>query len=153
RTCRADVPEVDAVGTALNVTAQRLGELVERERAFTTAASHQLRTPLTALRLELEALELRTPGAPEVAAAVAQIDRLETTIDTLLSVARDRRPGDRRVDLRALLDETESRWRGVLAADARPLRTRAATRERVADASEPVVNEIVDILVDNAYRH
>ena len=153
RAGRAGVTEVDAVAAALDATAQRLGDLVERERTFTTAASHQLRTPLAALRLELEALELRDRGAPELAAALAQVDRLETTIDTLLSVARDTRHGDERVDLSELVGAAATRWRGVLAADARPLRTPSGPRPAVARASEQVVDEIVDILVDNAHRH
>ena len=91
RAPRAGVAEVDAVGAALDATADRLGDVIERERAFTTNASHQLRTPLAALRLELEALELRDPDHAEVSAALAQVDRLQVTIDTLLSVARDGR--------------------------------------------------------------
>jgi len=103
-------------------------------------------------RLELEGLELRDPGTRELPAALAQIDRLETTINTLLSVARDTRPSNEHVDLRAVLGEAETRWRGILATEARPIRT-AAPHSAHARASEPVVNEIVDILVDNAHRH
>jgi signal transduction histidine kinase len=147
------VAEVAAVGEALDATAGRLDDLITRERAFSTNASHQLRTPLAALRLELESLQLREPGAPESEAALAQVDRLETTIDTLLAVARHRGDTNARVDLGALLAQVESRWHAVLAADARPLRTRGVDSGSVARASEDVVNEIVDVLVDNAHRH
>lgn len=149
----AGVTEVDAVGAALDVTAARLGELIARERAFTTNASHQLRTPLAALRLELEALALREPDHPEVAAALAEVDRLQATIETLLAVARDtRRPGEV-ADLARLVDDAEGRWREVLAADARPLRSRTTAREPMAQASRRVVDEILDVLVDNAHVH
>jgi signal transduction histidine kinase len=153
RAGRADVPEVDAVGAALDATARRLGELIGRERAFTTNASHQLRTPLAALRIELEGLALRDPGAPELAAALAQVERVEATVDTLLAVARDDREPDARADLEALISAARERWHGILAADARPLRTLPAEEPAIARASENVVNEIVDVLVDNAHRH
>jgi signal transduction histidine kinase len=153
RAPRAKVAEVDAVGAALDASAQRLGDLVARERAFTTNASHQLRTPLAALRLELEALGLSAGSGPEVAAALAQVDRLQATIDTLLAVARDAQPSDEGADLARLLDDAEARWRAILAKDARPLRTRLATRTSVARAAPRVVDQIVDVLVENAQVH
>jgi signal transduction histidine kinase len=153
RAPRAGVPEVDAVGAALDATAARLGDVIARERAFTTNASHQLRTPLAALRLELEALELGEPDHPELAGALAQVDRLQATIETLLSVARDaRRPGEV-AELAALVDDAESRWRDVLAAEARPLRSRGTARPATARASRRVVDEILDVLLDNAHVH
>jgi signal transduction histidine kinase len=153
RAPRADVAEVDAVGGALDTTAARLGELIARERAFTTNASHQLRTPLAALRLELEALELRDPDHAELAAALTQVDRLQATIDTLLAVARDARPHGELADLARLVDDAEARWRDALAADARPLRSRSSARRPTARASRRVVDEILDVLLDNAHVH
>jgi signal transduction histidine kinase len=153
RAPRAGVTEVDAVGAALDATAARLGDVIARERAFTTNASHQLRTPLAGLRLELEALALREPDHAELAAALAEVDRLEATIETLLTVARDaRRPGEL-ADLARLVDDAESRWRDVLAADARPLRSRSTAHPATARASRRVVDEILDVLLDNAHVH
>lgn len=153
RAPRAGVAEVDAVGAALDATAARLGDVIARERAFTTNASHQLRTPLAALRLELEALQLREPDHPELSDALVQVDRLQATIETLLSVAREgRRPGEV-ADLAVLVDDAESRWRDVLAAEARPLRSRGTGRAATARASRRVVDEILDVLLDNAHVH
>ena len=155
RAGRAGIPEVDEVGAALDATAARLDDLLRRERAFSADASHQLRTPLQALRIELEAVELRGDAPEEIAAALAQVDRLGATIDTLLAVARDADPRDAVVDLGALIDDAESRWRGTLAADGRPLRVRLpADRARArARASGPVVREVLDVLIDNSQRH
>jgi signal transduction histidine kinase len=123
---------------------------VGRERAFSADASHQLRTPLAALRLELEALELR---GEELPAALVQVDRLQETVDTLLAVARDTQPVTATADLAALLDGAERRWRGPLAADGRPLRVQVAADEPVARATPQVVDEILDVLLANAHRH
>jgi signal transduction histidine kinase len=147
------VPELDGVATALDITAQRLDELLNRERAFSADASHQLRTPLAALRIELEAMQLRALDAPELPAALAQVDRLQATIDTLLNAARDIRPADARSDLRALLDEAEPRWRAALAAGSRPVRTLVRAGAPVAAASPAVVAEVLEVLVSNARIH
>ena len=137
-------------GAALDATAERLDTLLARERAFSADASHQLRTPLAALRIEIEALELRGGPAPELHAALRQVDRLQATIDTLLAVARDVAQADARADLGALLREVESRWRGGLARDGRALDIRLRAADTTAAASPRVVAEILDVLVANA---
>jgi signal transduction histidine kinase len=153
RAAPANIPEVDAAGAALATTAQRLEDLIARERAFTADASHQLRTPLQALRIELEAIELRGDAAPELPAALAEVDRLQATIETLLSVARDA-PRDRpATDLGPLLAQARERWSGPLAQQARPLRIVERAAAPVARASADVVGEILDVLVSNAVEH
>jgi signal transduction histidine kinase len=150
RAPRAGVAEVDEVGAALDATAQRLDDLVSRERAFSADASHQLRTPLAALRLELEALELR---GEELPAALAQVERLQDTVDTLLAVARDAQPATVTADLAALVDGAERRWRGPLAAEGRPLRVEITAAAPVARAAPRVIDEILDVLLANAHVH
>lgn len=153
RSPRTGVAEADSVAEALDVTAERLGDLVSRERAFSSNASHQLRTPLAALRLELEALEMRGNPPAEVSRALAEVDRLQATIDTLLSVARDSADRSDESDLPALLGEIEERWHGPLAAKGRPLRVAVNGDDLVGQASPSVVSEVIGVLVDNAYRH
>jgi signal transduction histidine kinase len=153
RSERAGIREVDEVGAALDATAARLDDLLRRERAFSADASHQLRTPLQALRIELEAIELRGDAPEEIAAALAQVDRLGGTIDTLLAAARDADRREAVADLPSLLDDAESRWRGTLAATGRPLRVRLEARDGRARASGPLVREMLDVLIGNAQRH
>lgn len=153
RTSRSSIPEVDQVGTALDTTAGRLGDMIRRERQFSADASHQLRTPLAALRLDVEALILRNGATPELASALAQVDRLETTITTLLAVARDApRAANETADVTAILREVAAAWHGRLAADARPLRV-LDDDGAAAAASPAVIREILEILMTNAHAH
>ena len=153
RAPRSRMAEIDGVGRALDTTAERLDTLLTREREFSADASHQLRTPLAALRLELESLEL-TGGAPDqVRAALEQAGRLQQTIDTLLAVRRDTKRDDSGADLPGLLDAIEADWRGALAAQARPLRMSIPRGPTQVSASASLVREILDVLLDNAARH
>jgi signal transduction histidine kinase len=153
RAPHSGVREIDAVGAALDASAERLEHLIGRERAFSADASHQLRTPLAALRIELEALELRGGEDAELRAALAQVDRLQATIDTLLAVARDAPEGDSVADLVVLADEAIERWRGQLAASGRALRSTLETGSARTLAQPAVIREILDVLLDNALKH
>lgn len=153
RAPRSGVTEVDAVAGALDTAAGRLDDLVTRERAFSADASHQLRTPLAALRIELEALELRGASSPELTSALGQVDRLQGTVETLLGVARDAPRGGALTGLHAPLEAAELRWRGPLGALGRPLRVHLEDGALSARVSPAVLAEILDVLIDNAMRH
>jgi signal transduction histidine kinase len=149
----AGIAEIDAAGAALNQTAERLGDLVGRERAFSADASHQLRTPLTGLRLRLEtALESADPR-PGVVAALETADRLERTIDELIALARDAPAARTPADLPALLDEAEGNWHGPLAAADRSLRVSSDPALPGTSASAAATRQILDVLLANAVRH
>jgi signal transduction histidine kinase len=145
RTTPSGVPELDDAAAALDTTARRLGDLVDRERAFSADASHQLRTPLTALRLDLE--------AGDSAHALTQVDRLQETITTLLAAARDGAPGGGRVGLPPLLAELRTSWSGPLAAAGRPLRVVVPGDLPPAAAAGGAVRQILQVLVENALVH
>jgi signal transduction histidine kinase len=153
RAPRGTVREVDAVAEALDATAGRLDDLITRERRFSADASHQLRTPLAALRLELETLQLAGGPTPEIDRAVQQVDRLQRTIDTLLSIARDVPRPDTTSELVALLTEIESRWRGRLAGAGRRLTLTVPSGTVAVRGGQRVIGEILDVLLDNAERH
>jgi len=83
--------EVRAVARALNSTARRLSGILQRTQRVAADASHHLRTPLTGVRLRLEAIE-ETSAEPsvqeEARAATAEVDRLNRRIEQVLALAR-----------------------------------------------------------------
>jgi signal transduction histidine kinase len=157
RTTRAGIPEIDSVGAALDGTATRLGETIERERAFSANASHQLRTPLAGLRLHLEAALEHPDQDPREALAggIAAADRLEAIIDDLLTLARHTPAPMHPVDLDELLTEVRTHWHGPLAAKGRALRIAAVDGRQAPRplASTAAVRQILAVLVDNAATH
>jgi two-component system OmpR family sensor kinase len=88
-------PELRELAATMTAMAARLDALLTSQRSFVADASHQLRTPLTALRLRLENVEsgLDEPAADEVAAAIEETRRLADLVNQLLLLARvDERP-------------------------------------------------------------
>ena len=86
-------PELREVARAFNAMVARLGDVFEAQRSFVGDASHQLRTPITAIRLRLDNLEARLGRDPErdgsdLAHVRAEVDRLTHDLDGLLALAR-----------------------------------------------------------------
>ncbi|PZS40741.1 MAG: two-component sensor histidine kinase [Pseudonocardiales bacterium] len=156
RTTPAAIPEIDSVGSALNSTAGRLDDMLARERSFSADASHQLRTPLTGLRLRLEAA-LEHPGQDlrqAITDGIAAADRLAQTIEELLALARDTRSSNATpLDLPVLLDEIEVGWHDRLAAQDRALQVAVDPLAPVSLASTAAVRQVLTVLLDNAATH
>jgi signal transduction histidine kinase len=91
---RYGVPELDAVAEVLDQGLSAFNDLLENERRVTTEASHQLRTPLTALSLRLEEI-LATDDLDvvhtEATAALGQVERLAGVVDEVVGVSRGTR--------------------------------------------------------------
>jgi signal transduction histidine kinase len=91
---RAEVPkgpaELTVLAESFNSTAARLEQLVGAQRAFIADASHQLRTPLAAMRLRLENLEADVQGAAaeDLEGALDEVARLSRLVDGLLVLVR-----------------------------------------------------------------
>ena len=151
----AGVPEIDSVSTSLNETAERLGALLARERAFSADASHQLRTPLTGLRLSLEAAQGSPNADPleAIRAALTSADLLEGTITDLLALARDSHHRADPADIDELLAEIHAHWHGSLATQGRPLRVERLISSVRLTASSVAVRQIMTVLLDNAMQH
>ncbi|SER93899.1 sensor histidine kinase [Actinokineospora terrae] len=146
------IPEVDSVGSALTLTAQRLDALLERERAFTADASHQLRTPLAGLRLQPESA-LENPDADPrraIAAGIDTTDVLERTIDDLLALARDVPSVVSTGQVGEILDGLAGQWRAVPAD--RGLGIEVTGEAAAALVAGPVLCQVVAVLLDNAVR-
>lgn len=151
------IPEAEAVGTAMRDSAARLDELVRREREFAANASHQLRTPITALRLELEDLSMwpatPSPVAAQLDRAVAEVDRLSSTVNDLLDLARGRRLGVLSdISLSGLVADTVERWRPLAVAAGRRIEYDERDEVVVRLAAGPIT-QILDVLIENAIKH
>jgi signal transduction histidine kinase len=83
RATPAGPPEVRAVGLAVNQLAGRIGELLAAERETAADLAHRLRTPLTALRLDVESLP---PGDRE--RVLDDVDALSRSVDEVIAEAR-----------------------------------------------------------------
>ncbi|GAA3815836.1 sensor histidine kinase [Streptomyces phyllanthi] len=83
-------PEVRSLAATFNRTAARLEHLLASQRAFAGEASHQLKTPLAALRLRLENLEsdIALHARGSLTAAMTETDRLARMVEGLLAMAR-----------------------------------------------------------------
>ena len=156
RTRPVGLSEIDSVGGALNDTAERLDDLLARERAFSSAASHQLRTPLAGLRLRLEAALDQPDLDPRQALAdgITAADLLERTIDELLLLAReDARTPREPLDLPSLMKEIEQEWSPRLAARGRALTCGTEGPLPASPVSAAAARQILAVLLDNAEVH
>ena len=107
-------PEMRSLAAEINDAAARLDRLVRRQQDFVADASHQLRTPLTALRLQLEILEGSEDEDTEAraASALSEVNRLSRLVDGLLALARAEASSSRAapIDLGEVLEDRRDSW-------------------------------------------
>jgi signal transduction histidine kinase len=108
------LPEIRSLAEQFNQMAGRLDELVDAQKRFVADASHQLRSPLTALRLRLENLEATTGNGvgESVAAAGREVQRLSRIVDGLLALGRagQDQPPPEDVDLVEVVTQRCDAW-------------------------------------------
>jgi len=147
-------PEVRALSRSFNAMAARLEELVTAQRSFVADASHQLRSPLTALRLRLEnvaATLAPETGAGDVDAVLGELDRLSRVVDGLLLLARSegQRPERTTIDAAAVVAERCVAWAAL--AEEAGVQLVGAAGPGVAVRMVPgYLDQILDNLLANA---
>jgi signal transduction histidine kinase len=147
-----DPPELRRLARSFNATAERLGSLLRSQRGFVADASHQLRTPLAALRLRLENIEADGPRhRPEdLDGALAEVSRLTELVESLLVLARAEDAPAPSVDvpLDPVIEARLDAWSAV--ADERGVRLEADVAD-VGVRSEPGrLEQVLDNLLSNA---
>jgi signal transduction histidine kinase len=146
-------PEVRDLAATFNTTAEQLGQLIESQHRFVADASHQLRTPLTALRLRLETLapHVAEPARPKLDAAIAETNRLGRLVHSLLVLARSDATAapPAPVDLSTAIAGRVEVWGPVAADQAVRLTSRCPTDLWVL-AVPGAVEQLLDNLISNA---
>ncbi|SFS51644.1 sensor histidine kinase [Saccharopolyspora flava] len=152
----AGPPELRELAASFNRMSEAVAEADERQRQLVADASHQLRNPMAALRLRVDALERRiTPdGEHTYRSAVGEVDRLEALLDRLLALANadqaaaSGEPGD---VAEAVADRVRA-WRPAAEDAGIALSAEEIPAARVALSTEELA-QVLDVLLDNAVKY
>jgi signal transduction histidine kinase len=151
--------EQRSLARAFNEMMQRIGRLLRSQQDFVADASHQLRTPLTGLRLRLEALvdrfRERDPAAEELQAALGEIDRLSQIVDELLVLSRagEHELPAESVDLQDAAAGAVERLRRAASDRSIELEVRKGEQSTRVWCARQDLDRSIDALLDNAVRY
>jgi signal transduction histidine kinase len=154
---RYGVVELDRIADGLDFAVQRVSDFISAEQDFAVDASHQLRTPLTALSMRLEEM-VEAANDPAVvreegAAALAQTDRLAEVVGQLLGRARRSSSGAPALSsLDEIIDQQVVDWEPAFRDKGRSIEV-SGERELRAYVSVGGVSQVVASLLDNALMH
>jgi len=153
---RSGIPEVDRVSDVLARSAQQMTTSLAAERDFASDASHQLRTPLTALLMHLEEIAVTQDldvVQDEAAVAIAQVERLTRVVDELLM--RSRRSNDAprpQVSLDSVIAALQREWQPAFEQARRSVRVHGE-RGLVVRATPVALSQVLSTLLENSLVH
>ncbi|RKN08717.1 ATP-binding protein [Streptomyces radicis] len=153
---RYGVPELDRVADVLDASAERIARMLTAERRLAADASHQLRTPLTALSMRLEeiiATQDRETVKEEAAIALAQVERLTDVVQRLLTNSRDPRLGSAvGFDLDEIVIQQVEEWRPAYRSAERVI-VHSGKQGLRAVGTPGAVSQVLACLVENSLMH
>ncbi|MER5862731.1 ATP-binding protein [Kitasatospora sp. NPDC002040] len=154
---RYGVPELDRVAEVLDASAERIARMLSAERRLSADASHQLRTPLTALSMRLE--EINTLASEpdtvkeESTIALQQVERLTDVVQRLLTNQRDpRSPTAVVFELDEVVKQQLAEWSPTMRGTGRTLRVEGLRGVRVL-GTPGMVAQVLATLIENSLMH
>ncbi|MFE4593714.1 ATP-binding protein [Streptomyces laurentii] len=153
---RYGVPELDRVADVLDASAERIARMLTAERRLAADASHQLRTPLTALSMRLEEVavadDLETVRE-EATIALTQVERLTDVVERLLTNARDPRTGSAvAFDLDEVVKQQIEEWRPAYRSAGRAI-VHSGKQGMRAVGTPGAVAQVLAALIENSLMH
>lgn len=142
-------PELAAVAEALHGLARRIEELLAAERQAVADVSHRLRTPLTALRLDAEALG---PGQ-DADRVLADVQALDAAIDEVIRLTRRREAAEATTDVAACVRDRIRFWAVLADAQGRAHPVDIDDEAPPAPLPRREVADALDALLDNVFAH
>ncbi|GAA3501852.1 two-component system sensor histidine kinase DraK [Streptomyces prasinosporus] len=153
---RYGVPELDRVADVLDASAERIARMLTAERRLAADASHQLRTPLTALSMRLEEITLTDDPdtvKEEATIALTQVERLTDVVERLLTNSRDPRTGSAvTFDLDDVIQQQLAEWRPAYRSAGRAI-VSSGKRHLQAVGTPGAVAQVLAALIENSLMH
>ncbi|MGI5469109.1 ATP-binding protein [Streptomyces sp. CA-132043] len=153
---RYGVHELDRVADVLDASAERIARMLTAERRLAADASHQLRTPLTALSMRLEEITLTDDPETvkeEATIALGQVDRLSDVVQRLLTNSRDPRSGSAvAFDLDEVVKQQIEEWRPAYRSAGRAI-VRSGKKNLRAVGTPGAVAQVLATLIENSLMH